>query len=725
MAVIQPITENVKMQGNLNARATADDFGAQSARAEMAKADSRGALYGGLAKVGQGAMNVAEAMYQNEVTDEVTKVHVDMSAKRAEWQQKLTDMTNETKPGDQTLAPRVMDGLKQDLEAMTQNVKTRQAQQTLAKMSGDMTSMFGQEAIGIQSRLNGEFAKNQYSVLTKSLGNVAAKDYTQHESLIKQGLDAINDPNGRFASVPESTREAFRQSITEEINIAAAKGFARRFPTVVLGQVPGELRSQVQQAVANPPTPGLPPDLGAPVVKPYNQATIDSRAKLVAQPSPYDKAFQDAAQLYNLDWRELKMRAVAESGLNPTAVSSQNAGGIMQFTPEMAAQLKVDRNDPVASIYAAAKLVSGYRSKAGGDMSKVDMMYYGGEGGTAWGPNTKQYAANLSALRGAVGLGTSVAPEQFATNPAAAAGQSQDWVKPQTGISFIDNLPADKFFSVLTEAEHYQRAYDSQSERARIEAKHQQEQAAESTMNLLTQRIVNPTKDNGGQLNEVEIAGNTVLTSTQKQHMMNFLNVHTREKQARMEPKSNPAEVRAMMLRIHAPDNDSAKIYNAEPIYDALSKGKISTAEFAYLSKEVTELKSSSTNGFRRDVNNMRSQVNRTLQQNIELQAMEMANPGTIADIAYRFDRDMENKIDALRKDNKDPTTLLDPTSKDYVLAPGRIRQFFPSASATLNNGAANVAQNQMSSLPTYKDFDKLPKGASFTDPLGNVRVKP
>lgn len=724
MAVIQPITETVKAQGNLTSRATGDSFGAQSARADMAKAESGVALYGGLARAGQGLTNVAEALYQNEVTDEVTKLHVDMSAKRAEWQQKLTDMTNQTQPGDQTLAPRVMDGLKQDLDALGQNIKTRQAQQTLAKMSADMTSMFGQEAIGIQSRLNGEFAKNQYNVLTKSLGNVAAKDYTQHESLIKQGLAAIDDPNGRFANVPEATREAFRQSIKDEINISAAKGFARRFPNVVLGQVPTELRDKVQEAVANPPTPGLPPDLNAPIVKPYDQKKIDYIAKQVAAPSPYDKSFQDAARLYNLDWRELKMRSVAESNLNPEAKSSQNAGGIMQLTPETAQQLGVDRNDPVASIFGAAKLLAGYRNKAGGDMSKVDMMYYGGEGGTAWGPNTKQYAANLAATRGAVGLGTAVSPEQFATNPAAAAGQSQDWVKPQTGISFIDNLPADKFFSVLTEAEHYQRAYDSQSERARIEAKHQQEQAAEATMNLLTQRIVAPSKENGGALTEVEIAGNSVLTSTQKQHMMNFLNVHSREQQAKMEPKSNPAEVRAMMLRIHAPDNDQSKIYNTEPIYDALSKGKISTAEFAYLSKEVTELKSSSTNGFRRDVNNLRGQVNRALQQNVELQAMEMANPGTIADIAYRFDRDLENKIDALRKDNKDPTTLLDPDSRDYVMRPGRLRQFFPGASATLNNGAANVAQAQINQLPTYKDYDSLPKGSSYTDPQGNVRVK-
>lgn len=722
MAVIQPYEQRYSAQGALTTNATGDDFGAQIGRANAAKAESAMAISNAISNVGKGMVDVGQAMYQNEVNDEVTNIHVSMSQKRAEWQQKLTDMTASTKPGDQSLAPRVMDGMKQEFEDMGQTLKTRQGRETFARLSADMTSMFGQEAVAAQSRLDGEFAKNQYKSLVTNAGSVAAKDYTKVETEYANVIAAIDDPHGKFARVPEPTREAFKQQAKEEIDFAAAKGFARAFPNAVLGRMPENVRTEVQKVVANPPTPGLPPDLKAPIVKPYDQKKIDYVAKTVSQPSPYDKVFQDAARLHNLDWRELKMRAVVESNLNPTAQSQQNAGGIMQFTPETAKQLGVDRMDPVASINAAAKLIAGYRSKAGGDMSKVDMMYYGGEGGKAWGPNTKQYAANMAAARGAVGLGTSVAPEQFAASPVVQAGDSQGWVKPTTGIGFIDNLPADKFFSVLTEAEHYQRAYDSQAERTRIEQKRQQQDAAEQVMDQYTQRIVNPTKQNGGSLNEVEVVSNPALNSTQKQHILGYMSQYAREQQARMEPKTNPANVRELMLRIHAPDSDSAKIYNNEPIYQALTEGRISTSEFAYLNKEVTELRSSSTNGFRRDVNNMRGQVARALQQNIQLQAMEMANPGTIADISYRFDRDLEARIDALRKENKDPSTLLDPTSKDYVLRQGRLQQFFPSNTVGQSAAAAVVAQAPQ--LPTYKDYDTLPKGASYTDPQGNVRVK-
>jgi hypothetical protein len=701
MAGVRQYTEGVLPQGGLDVRATPNAFGAN---------------------VGQAVSGLGETLRQNEIQSDVTNVHVTMAKQRAAWQQKLTDMANEAQPGDDTFVPRVMSAMQQEFEGMAETVKTRQGQQAFARLSADMTSMFGQEAIGIQSRLNGEFAKNQYTDLSKSLSSVAAKDHSQVDGLIKQGLDAINDPEGRFARVPESTREAFRRSIKEEIEYSAAQGFTRRFPNAVLGQVPSEVRAKVQEGVSKPPTPGLPPDLKADTVKPYDQGRIDTVAKRVAQPSPYDKAFQDAARLYNLDWRELKMRGVAESGLDPKAKSSQNAGGIMQLTPETAARLGVNRDDPVASIFAAAKLIADYRTKAGGDMSKVDMMYYGGESGKAWGPNTKQYAANLSATRVAVGLGTGVLPEQFATSDTVQAGDSQGWVKPKTGIGFIDNLPADKYFSVLTQAEHYQRAYDAQSERSRIEQQHQQQAAAEAAMDNYTQRIVNPNKENGGKISEVEIVSNPLLNAAQKQHMLGYLAQSTREKQAGQEAKTNPGNVRELMLRIHAPDNDPGKIYNNEPIYQALSDGKISTNEFAYLNREVTELKSSSTNGFRRDVNSARGQVARALQQNVELQAMEMANPGTMADISYRFDRDLEAKIEALRKQNKDPSVLLDPDSKDYVLKPGALKKFFPGNTVSQAAGAAVVAQ--ASQLPTYKEYDSLKSGASYTDPQGNVRVK-
>lgn len=683
MAVITPYTERVNPQGQVGGQASPNAFGAQVGSA--------------LQNIGGSMMGYAETLYRNEAEADVTNVHVEMAKKRAEWQQKLNQMANETKPGDDTFMQRVMTGIQGDFDAFGQSVKTRAGEQTFARMAANMTSMFGQEAAGIQSRLDGEFAKNQYVTMSKSLGTVAAQDHTQWKSLVDQGLNAINDPNGRFARIPEPTREAFRRSIEEEIKYDAAKGFARRFPNAVLGTTPTELRQSLQQVVAQQPRPGLPPNLNAPLVKPYDETNIESRARKVDAPSEFDGFFMQAGALYNLDWRELKMRAVVESNLNPKASSGQ-AYGIMQLTPETAKRLGVQLPDanatevPVnltqASIFAAAKLISEYRTKANGDMSQVDMMYYGGEGGTAWGPNTKQYAANMAALRQRVGLGSAKPPEAFAPTQVAMAGDGQDWKKPTTGIDFIDSLPADKFFSILTEAEQYQRAYDTQSERARIEAERQKKKEQDAVMTGYLARVINPTQENGGALSETEIVQNNVLDWQQKQHMIDYSIRRTRELASMAEPKSNPAEVRRLLLDIHAADDDPVKSYNMDPVMESYRKGYISTPEMQMLRREVEQLRDGTTSGFQKQVQNARNAVNTALTRSI----MGQAQPEVAADASYRFMMDMEQQIAAYRKENKDPRALLDPNAREYLLKPERIQSFMQGSSQALGDNATKAA---------------------------------
>jgi soluble lytic murein transglycosylase-like protein len=677
MPEIKIYDDNVAAQGQLNVRATGADFGAQVGDA----------LQGLGAAVGQ----FGDVLHQQEVADDVTNVHVAMAKERAAWQQELTNRTNNAQPGDDTFAPKLMDDMRQRFDKLGAEFKTRRGQDTFARMSADMTAMYGQEAVGVQGRLAGEAAKNQFNTLSSTLGSVAIQDHTQWESLIKQATAAIDDPAGRFGRVPSTAREAFKQSIAEQIKFDAAKGFARRYPNAVLGTVPQQLRESVKAVVAEQPRPGLPPDLKAPIVKPYDQPRLDSLVKTVNMPSQYDQHFKDAAALYNLDWRDLKLRAVAESGLNPTAQSSQGAQGIMQMVPAMAKQLGVDANNPKDAIFGAAKLVAQYRTKADGDMAKVDMMYYGGEGGTAWGPNTRQYAANLAAARQVAGLGSQVPPEAFKAPAAEQTGQSQEWKKPSTGIGFIDSLPADKFFAIVTEAEQYQRAYDSESERSRIAAERAKKQAQDGVMNTFLARIVDP-KGAGGALSEREILADNTLDWQQKQHAIDYMMRREREMSAQAEPRTNPGKVRELMLQIHAADGDPTKTYNMDPVMQAYRDGDISTPEMLGLRREVEQLRDGSTGGFQKDVQRAREVVYTALTRSI----IGQVQPEVAADAAYRFNADMEQQIERLRKENKDPRVLLDPMSRDYLLKPERIQAFMGNSRQSVAKQAADAATQQL-----------------------------
>ena len=677
MPEIRTYQQQYLPQGSYNSQATPDQMGAG---------------------VGQALAELGETFEQIAVEKDVTTAYTELAKTKASWQQRLEDMANETKEGDEPLVSRVEKGLQADFENLSQKFNTSRGQQSFDRMSVNLRSEVVSQAIAMQAKLSGDFAKNRYTDLLGSYTSIAAKDHTQVQAAIAGFDAAIDDPNGQFARVSQPTRDAFKAQAKENIKFSAAIGYARRFPQAVLGSVPEDIRDSVRNVIANPPAPGMPPDFKADTVKPYDQGKINYINQKVAAPSAYDSTFKDAANMYNLDWRELKMRSVAESNLDPKALSKQDAGGIMQFTPETAADLGVDRNDPVASIYAAAKLLNGYRAKAGGDMTKVDMMYYGGASGTKWGPNTKQYAANLAATRQAIGLGSAVAPEMFA-DAAAETINAPGWKKASTGIGFIDDLPADKFFQVLGDAEQYERAFQSQAERSRMEERNQKEQMRESIKDIYLKGIINPTDENGGPLSELEVIKNDALETKDKEHVINYMAARTREMSSR-ENISKPGKVREFLTRIYAPENDPNKIYNLDPIYKALDEGDIGVQDFNFLNKEVSELRSSSTNGFRRDVNNLRSKVDRAVMQNMQIQAMSMMNPELPASILFQFDRDLEARIDALRKENKDPSVLLDPSSKEYALKQGALDKYIKPAAVMLREAAAKKQQEGQAAPP-------------------------
>jgi hypothetical protein len=83
-----------------------------------------------------------------------------------------------------------------------------------------------------------------------------------------------------------------------------------------------------------------------------------------SQPS-LAQAFAGATQEFQLPSKLLTSVATVESGMNPTAVSSAGAEGIMQIMPQTAASLAVNPMNPTQAIYGAAQLLSQKLAKFG------------------------------------------------------------------------------------------------------------------------------------------------------------------------------------------------------------------------------------------------------------------------------------------------------------------------------------------------------------------------
>lgn len=739
MAVVRGYDPQVSPAGQLMSRADPNDFGAaigaaerDVARSELELANAEQRRGAALGDAGANVANAAQAIYRQEVENEVTQVHTLMAEARAKGAQDLEAMRSQTQPGDQTFVQRVGDNFKDSFKELEKQFTTPAARRLFAGEASNMRSQFMSEAVAMQSKMEGEFARNNYTVLTDQYGAEAARNQDALPELLSRVDRAIDDPNSSYSRIPQATRDQLKYEAKEKLTYSAALGFVRRNPGAVLANIPGPMRAKVQDIIANPPEPGLPPNLHADTVAPYDKGKITYIANKIDAPSQYDATFKAAANKYNLDWRELKMRSVAESNLEPKAASSQGAGGIMQMTEAMANDLGVNRNDPTDAIFGAARLLSRYRQAAGGDMSKVDMMYYGGESGKAWGANTHQYAANLAAVRQQAGLGTPVAPENFAGSSAAQLGHSEDWKQAKTGIPFVDALPADKFFHVVAEAEHMQRAYEAQSERSKNEAARLDKEMQDARYNGVMNRIVSPDQ-NGGAIDEASIMQTPGLDGRQKEELIRFKSAYERDRSAATKP--HPETFNTLMDRIYAPETDASKIYSLDPIIKAFNNRNLNYTEFKQLQTEVLQLKEGGGDGFLKEVGEARALVSNAFMRSVEGQV----DPASAAAGIYRFSRDMQQQIEKYRKDGKDPRELLDPDSKAYLLSPERLQRFKPSRQDAMRVSALNVmqdaatqegrsAQDGLEIGKPYQDKQgavKLYRGGPKTDPNSWIDVTP
>jgi len=231
------------------------------------------------------------------------------------------------------------------------------------------------------------------------------------------------------------------------------------------------------------------------------------------------------------------------------------------------------------------------------------------------------------------------------------------------------------------------RAKDTAAERQRMMDERARKDAVEAGMNSFLTRIVSPSKDSP-MPSDKEILASDLLDSAHKQHLIDYKMRRARELAANHEARTNPGEVRKLMLGIHAASNDPTKTYNDDAVMASYRAGKISTNEMTFLRREVFDMKNGATQGFAKDVAQANNLVHTTFTRSIE----GSVQPEMAVDAAYRFQMDLQAKIEAKRKANEDPRVLLDPTSKEYALSPGLLRSYLTPLRSSVAGAAARKA---------------------------------
>lgn len=663
MPVIQPYEDQIVAQGGINSQATPGDFGAQIGR--------------GMQQVGQGLMQVGDVAMKLEQQKQAALADSEATKLRTYFTEELERRKNTAEPGDSSFAPKFIEDMDKVFGERAGVFTTGASRRYWDRISNGIKNEFGTRAVYAQGDLARKGAINNHTELLKGSANVAFADATQVPQLHARVAEAIDNPDSLYASLDQADRDKLKTEALNRIDFAAHEGEIERQPGGFLQKISPELFS-----------------LFAPwreVMKQY----LAPGAEVSVKP-------EIAAKAHSF------VEAASPRGLAPNVLMAQaDIGADGQSPEDLAATMGV------------------LTDKFGGDMGKALAAYHWGAENLNqtmenWQENweyhipanTAEYVNTVMLKSGSVA--NPDAPSAFAQVAPQAPPQNY---RPPVGM---ENLSYEQVQKLTDRAYQLENLRKTTALQARQEAEIQKREAQDGVMNTMLQKIVEPKKY--GRLTSSEVLADQTIDWKQKQHMVDYMLARSRELQSASEARTNPSEVRKLMLQIHAADTDPSKIYSHDPIMKRYAARAISTPEMLLLRREVDQMNQGG-GSFEKELHRASQTVYDRFTRGYENMSAQMQ--GIATEAWYRFDHNLREQVQAKRDLKENPRALLDPNSNEYMLKPERVDVFLKPKKDVLEQMATATAKEQVKTLPTYKEFASLKSGQAFTDPQGKVRVKP
>lgn len=182
--------------------------------------------------------------------------------------------------------------------------------------------------------------------------------------------------------------------------------------------------------------------------------------------------------------------------------------------------------------------------------------------------------------------------------------------------------------------------------------------------------------------------------------------------------KSDPQLFNSIRRRFYGDTEDGPQFTSPAQLTPYFANG-INAPDSERLRKEYQEAQTPEGNPFLKQVNHVKETGRKMLTQSMSTFAL--AHPDLAEEAAYRFGVDMDSKIAEARKAGGSAVSdLFNPTSKTYVLSPGRVSAFMPTEAQAV---AAKAATGTPPKIQSEADYAKLPPGP-YIDPEGVRRVK-
>lgn len=199
------------------------------------------------------------------------------------------------------------------------------------------------------------------------------------------------------------------------------------------------------------------------------------------------------------------------------------------------------------------------------------------------------------------------------------------------------------------------------------------------------------------------------LKPATREHLITFMEHRTKELQGQ-EKKSDPTVMRDLWLRIHAADDDPNRMYNGDAIFNAVHDGKLNTTDANNLNVLLANQKDENNRSFGTRLQGRMQTVIGAMRTSPVYQAQ----PELAAAVQLQMTAEVEKRSAALRKENKDPTVLLDPDSKDYYFTPSRMKSVEQDVQSR-----ARALLPQLPMVKTRAERDALPPDTDYIGPDG------
>ncbi len=314
---------------------------------------------------------------------------------------------------------------------------------------------------------------------------------------------------------------------------------------------------------------------------------------------------------------------------------------------------------------------------------------------------------------------TRVAPEKRAEiaeslkqNLNVAAAMANARLDPQATIQAVKgggyNMDPGQRQQVVNQAESEIRARRVEENYQRAEQERLRREADDNARDRYFKDIME------GRGSRRALLDDPALRPQTREHLVMFMEQRAKAL-AGQERQSDPGVKNALWLAIHAPDGDPRKIYNADKIFEAVQAGKLSTSDANQLNALVANQRDSNNRSFGQRLGARVQNINAAMRANPVYQAQ----PELASAVQNELIAQVEQRADALRRENRSPDALLDPESKDYFFKPNTLKSIEDDVRKRQEALQPKIPRV---SAPDDPQLAQLPDGALFIDPQGITR---